>query len=111
MLIAEFVYKIYDQGFVLWLDGKKVKYRQYKPTDKFDEIIRLIGVYKKEIIKFLEFNNCYDAPIFIPDHIYKLNELKMQLSFAQERVWFIERYEGGTHAYNIPLVFKLKDLV
>ncbi|NDB85386.1 MAG: hypothetical protein EB127_22185, partial [Alphaproteobacteria bacterium] len=73
--------------------------------------IRLIGVYKKEIIKFLEFNNCYDAPIFIPDHIYKLNELKMQLSFAQERVWFIERYEGGTHAYNIPLVFKLKDLV
>ncbi|NDE19265.1 MAG: amino acid adenylation domain-containing protein [Alphaproteobacteria bacterium] len=36
---------------------------------------------------------------------------EQSLSFAQERVWFIERYEGGTHAYNIPLVFKLKDLV
>ncbi|NDA89623.1 MAG: hypothetical protein EBY20_01755, partial [Alphaproteobacteria bacterium] len=40
-----------------------------------------------------------------------LDNKSIPLSFAQERVWFIERYEGGTHAYNIPLVFKLKDLV
>ena len=29
------------------------------------------------------------------------------LSFAQERLWFIEQYEGGTNAYNVPIVFKL----
>ena len=29
------------------------------------------------------------------------------LSFAQERLWFIENYEGGTNAYNIPLLQKL----
>jgi amino acid adenylation domain-containing protein/non-ribosomal peptide synthase protein (TIGR01720 family) len=29
------------------------------------------------------------------------------LSFAEERLWFIEQYEGGTDAYHIPLLFEL----
>jgi amino acid adenylation domain-containing protein len=29
------------------------------------------------------------------------------LSFAQERLWFIEKYEQGTNAYNIPIISKL----
>ena len=32
-----------------------------------------------------------------------------RLSFAQERLWFIEKYEQGTSAYNIPMVFKISD--
>ncbi|MDP3561615.1 MAG: amino acid adenylation domain-containing protein, partial [Legionellaceae bacterium] len=28
------------------------------------------------------------------------------LSFAQERLWFIEQYEGGTDAYHIPLLLR-----
>ncbi|MDP4708711.1 MAG: condensation domain-containing protein, partial [Rickettsiaceae bacterium] len=31
------------------------------------------------------------------------------LSFAQARLWFIEKYEEGTNAYNIPMVFKLSN--
>ncbi|AHH99497.1 amino acid adenylation domain-containing protein [Kutzneria albida] len=33
------------------------------------------------------------------------------LSFAQERLWFIEKFEGGTNAYNLPLVFAVDDRV
>ena len=29
------------------------------------------------------------------------------LSFAQERLWFIETYQGASNAYNIPATFKL----
>ncbi|WP_431926364.1 amino acid adenylation domain-containing protein [Nonomuraea jabiensis] len=32
-----------------------------------------------------------------------------KLSFAQERLWFIERFEGGTNAYNLPLVLEVAD--
>ncbi|MBY0273421.1 MAG: gramicidin biosynthesis protein, partial [Alphaproteobacteria bacterium] len=32
-----------------------------------------------------------------------------KLSFAQERLWFIEKYEEGTSAYNIPMIFKLPE--
>ncbi|MET7309338.1 amino acid adenylation domain-containing protein [Streptomyces sp. NPDC005571] len=32
-----------------------------------------------------------------------------KLSFAQERLWFIERFESGTSAYNLPLVLEVAD--
>jgi len=33
------------------------------------------------------------------------------LSYAQERLWFIEQFEGGTTAYNLPLVLEVGELV
>jgi amino acid adenylation domain-containing protein len=36
---------------------------------------------------------------------------KYLLSFAQERLWFIEKYEEGTNAYNISMIFNLKDTI
>jgi len=44
--------------------------------------------------------------------IRKSNALKVNsqlLSFTQERLWFIEKYEQGTNAYNIPILVKISD--
>jgi amino acid adenylation domain-containing protein len=34
---------------------------------------------------------------------------EQKLSFAQERMWFIERYEEGSGAYNVPMTARLAD--
>src|SRR5689334_17089942 len=48
-------------------------------------------------------NNSNLLPIL---HI-KSTDAVFPLSFAQERLWFIEKFEQGTNAYHIPLIFKL----
>ncbi|KFF74864.1 hypothetical protein HX13_12830 [Chryseobacterium sp. P1-3] len=47
----------------------------------------------------------YEQVIITPVEVNSPEE--QSLSFAQERLWFIENYEGGTSAYNIPMAFLL----
>lgn len=42
---------------------------------------------------------------------HAVQEKNKSLSFSQERMWFIDQYEGGTNAYNIPYAFRLKSEV
>ncbi len=41
------------------------------------------------------------------DDIYPVAGLLAPLSYAAERLWFIEQYENGVDAYHIPLIFEL----
>ncbi|MEV6340629.1 amino acid adenylation domain-containing protein [Nocardia vinacea] len=50
------------------------------------------------------------ARVVIPVAAFEQAE-EQQLSFAQERLWFIERFEGGTDAYNLPLVLEVAETV
>ncbi|MDO4871663.1 MAG: amino acid adenylation domain-containing protein, partial [Candidatus Saccharibacteria bacterium] len=54
------------------------------------------------LISCVEFNT-----MRIEKHDDTLPPTEQILSFAQERLWFINNYEGGTNAYNIPMVFKI----
>ncbi|MCV5968558.1 condensation domain-containing protein, partial [Lactococcus petauri] len=41
-------------------------------------------------------------------HIPKQSSSQVRLSFAQERLWFIEQYEQGSSAYHIPALLDLE---
>jgi amino acid adenylation domain-containing protein len=111
--ILNLLYFINRNGFILWLDGNEIKYSQYKNCVNKNEILSIARDNKKELIELLRINNLNQANnfnILNSNHfkyIYKSNYTKEVLSFGQERLIFIEKNEGGTYAYNMPMLFKL----
>ena len=88
--------------------------------------IRLVGKINKELNKNIHVSKIYSYRTvrklaqYIqggeeePMRITKMTVSKPEdqlLSFAQERLWFIESFEEGSSAYNIPMVFEIKDSV
>jgi amino acid adenylation domain-containing protein/non-ribosomal peptide synthase protein (TIGR01720 family) len=87
-----------------------------KLTNKINRLelgtVRLTDIFDCPTVKSLaERLQTADAPEQIPLTI-EVNEEEQglpALSFAQERLWFIDQYEKGTHAYNVPMVFRINN--
>ena len=68
--------------------------------------ISIADIFKYKNIKNLLQNIKRDSNnVLIP--ISNVKEDRQSLSFAQERLFFIHKYEQGTNAYNIPIIYKL----
>lgn len=65
--------------------------------------LKVADVFKYKTISQLLLNTKDKSQIVIP----KTTSAQKVLSFAQERLWFIDQYEQGTHAYNMPALFEL----
>ncbi len=65
--------------------------------------VTVADIFKwKTISGILSHLNEQTASVITPHH-----DKEAVLSYAQERLWFIERFNEGTDAYHIPLVFEL----
>jgi len=108
--IQAFVYELNNNNIKIWVEEHELKV--FVPHDKHlnqgqKDFIRL---HKKALLKYLQ-----DRGIFSRQSQYLITHSgldKQVLSFAQERLWFTEKYQGGaTNVYNIPMVFKLDKVI
>ena len=73
-------------------------------------IVNISAIFKhKTVVSLLHYltNDGQEAVIIERANIVALED--QLLSYAQERLWFIEEYEGGSNAYNVPMLFKLSN--
>src|SRR6185312_1739038 len=70
--------------------------------------LNVTGIFSHKTIRKLASQLFLEPAGTIKISAPKISDPEQQaLSFAQERLWFIEAYEGGSNAYNIPMAVKL----
>ncbi|TMI56674.1 amino acid adenylation domain-containing protein [Candidatus Bathyarchaeota archaeon] len=97
--IADFISHLYSLDVRLTPEGERL--RVDGPKGTLNAVLReQIAEHKAEILQF--FRNADNANHFAPPPISRAaKDEASPLSFAQERLWFLEQFEPGGSAYNI----------
>lgn len=97
-----------DNNSALWADQGKLK---VSFSDSFvnSGIKEKLIQHKEELLELLKTNHIRSEKDFYRTSIFQYSQhATYPMSFAQERLWFIEQYEQGSNAYHIPLYLELK---
>lgn len=101
----EILYEANKQGVWLWIQDGELRFKSPKSVD-VSGVMSKLKANKSEIIAILK-NNGVSSDKVVQPLIYKIHNSESVLSFAQERLWFVERYEDGSNAYHVPSVYEL----
>ncbi len=94
------------QQLSVWVDGGEIKLG-YGDTAPENALIDQLKQHKAQLLDYLTELNVFSQADF-----FQLAPLqRYPLSFAQERLLFIERFEQGSRAYHIPHLVRLTDAV
>ncbi len=99
---------IHDDFFSLGGNSILAMQLTYKISKLLKKSIPIHYIFEYKTIAALQ------EAIFSADKIFNIEQIlsaKHPLSFAQERLFFIEKYENGTNAYNIPITLELADSI
>ncbi len=104
MNTIEFLSNLRQRGVQLWAEGGQLRYRAPKdalPPDLLEELRRR----KSDILNFL--TQAMAATRSTPPILPVARDGPLPLSFAQQRLWFLDQLAPGLPGYNIPAAFRL----
>ncbi|PYP88079.1 MAG: non-ribosomal peptide synthetase [Blastocatellia bacterium AA13] len=100
MSVTDLIAELSSLGIRLWVDGDQLRFKAPRGTLTPDLKERLVRG-KAELIRFLLDVRQSGGDSAAPAIRRAPREALMPLSFAQERLWFIDQWEPGNVAYNI----------
>ncbi|MBW4602153.1 MAG: amino acid adenylation domain-containing protein [Calothrix sp. FI2-JRJ7] len=110
--IEEFLSYLCSLDIKLWAEGDRL--RCNAPKEKLTPALKAeLGERKAEILAFLRKTNISN---YAQNYAQKLiqpipREGNIPLSFAQQRLWFIDQFESGSSLYNVPIALHLKGVL
>ena len=110
---AEFLAFLRERDIRIWLEDENLRFNA--PKDALTPELRAELVAKKpDIIRFLQQAQSLAATIpqaETPPILPASRDESLPLSFAQQRLWFLEQFDPGRAAYNICPCFDLRGSV
>ena len=106
--IIELLRTLRQQGIELWLDDGQLRFRA--PKGALTAVLRTQLVNRKpELIDFLQqADNVASANGTVKPITAVSRTESLPLSFAQQRLWFLDRFDPGNVAYNIPAAVRIQ---
>ncbi|HEX6289371.1 MAG TPA: condensation domain-containing protein [Herpetosiphonaceae bacterium] len=105
MTIVEFLARLSDQGIKLWVENERLRYRA--PQEVMTEAVRAeIAQRRDAILSFLRQTQARSQEQIATIPVVP-RQTPLPLSFAQERLWFLDQWHMGSTAYHVPLLVRL----
>ena len=105
MSIEKLVLKFSKLNIKLWVEEGKLRYKAPHGT-MTSELIQELKDNKTLLLHYLTKTSAKSNRRFITP--LDKRDVPLALSFAQQRLWFIDQLEEGSFQYNMPVALKLK---